>query len=171
MFPHSIQTVYNSSSQLLDATLEDYIVEQVDVDPEFPSGFFDGLAENESTTPRAAPQKVPGISHAHISEFQSNLVWAGITNSSVDELQVQQPVPGLPTVHWVVLDNATLGVKQLIIEFNTEVIVGDAPPQWTSSVIQWVAQNLNKPITHLWVSPLGPNLPNQSLQHYQVTNA
>ncbi|KAK7704189.1 hypothetical protein SLS64_008747 [Diaporthe eres] len=150
MFPHSIQTVYNSSQQFLDATLEDYIIEQVDVDPEFPSDFFDGLAVNESMTPRAAPMKVPGISHARITEFQSNMLWGGITHSDVDELQVQQPVPDLPTVHWLVLDNDTLGVKQLIIEFDTEVIVGDAPPQWTSSVIQWVAQHLKKPITHLW---------------------
>lgn len=153
MFPHSIQTVYNSSRQALDATLEDYAVEEVDLDPDFPSNFFDGLAVNESMTPRAAPMKVPGVSHARITEFYSNMLWGGITHSDVDSLQVQQPVPGLPAVHWLVLDNDTLGVKQLIIEFDTEVIVGDAPPQWTSSVIQWVAQHLKKPITYLWVSP------------------
>lgn len=164
MFPHCIQTVYNSSQQFLDATLEDYIIEQVDVDPEFPSNFFDGLAVNESMTPKAAPMKVPGVSHARITEFQSNMLWGGITHSDVDELQVQQPVPDLPTVHWLVLDNDTLGVKQLIIEFDTEVIVGDAPPQWTSSVIQWVAQNLKKPITHLWVSPQSPKLPSHRFQ-------
>jgi hypothetical protein len=156
MFPHSIQTVYNSSSQLLDATLEDYTIEKVDVNPVFPSGFFDGLAANESMTPKAAPEKVPGISHARITEFQSNMLWGGITHSDVDDLQAQQPVPGLPTVHWLVLDNDTLGVKQLIIEFDTEVIVGDAPPQWTSSVIQWIEQHLKKPITHLWVGSCGP---------------
>lgn len=159
MFPRSIQTVYNSSQQFLDATLEDYIIEQVEVSPEFPSTFFDGLAANESVTPQAAPMKVPGVSHARITEFQSNMLWGGITHSDVDELQVQQPVPDLPTVHWLALDNDTLGVKQLIIEFDNEVIVGDAPPQWTSSVIQWVAQHLKKPITHLWVSANIPKLP------------
>lgn len=164
MFPHSIQTVYNSSQQSLDATLEDYIIEQVDMDPEFPSNFFDGLAVNESMTPRAAPMKVPGVSHARITEFQSNMLWGGITHSDVDDLQVQQPVPDLPTVHWLALDNDTLGVKQLIIEFDTEVIVGDAPPQWTSSVIQWVAQHLEKPITHLWVSPNSPKPPTHRFQ-------
>lgn len=164
MFPHSIQTVYNSSQQFLDATLEDYIIEQVEVDPEFPSDFFDGLAVNESMTPRAAPMKVPGVSHARITEFQSNMLWGGTTHSDVDELQVQQPVPDLPTLHWLVLDNDTLGVKQLIIEFDTEVIVGDAPPQWTSSVIQWVAQHLKKPITHLWVSIYIPKLPTHRFQ-------
>lgn len=159
MFPHSIQTVYNSSQQFLDATLEDYIIEQVEVNPEFPSAFFDGLAANESMTPRAAPMKVPGVSHARITEFQSNMLWGGITHSDFEELQVQQPVPDLPTVHWLALDNDTLGVKQLIIEFDNEVIVGDAPPQWTSNVIQWVAQHLKKPITHLWVSLAIPKLP------------
>lgn len=159
MFPHTIQTVYSSSQQALDATLEDYTIEQVDLAPEFPFNFFDGLAANESMTPKAAPMKVPGISHARITEFESNMLWGGITHSDVEDLQAQQPVPGLPTVHWLALDNDTLGVKQLIIEFETEVIVGDAPPQWTSSVIQWVAQYLNKPITHLWVSLKRPKLP------------
>ncbi|KAG6362617.1 hypothetical protein INS49_007709 [Diaporthe citri] len=135
MFPHSIQTVYNSSKQSLDATLEDYIIEQVDVDPEFPSNFFDGLAVDESTTLGAAPMKVPGASHARITEFQSSMLWGGITHSDAEDLQAEQPVPGLPTVHWLALDNDTLGVKQLIIEFDTEVIVGDAPPRWTTSVI------------------------------------
>lgn len=158
MFPHSVQTVYNSSSQLLDATLEDYTIEKIDVNPEFPSSFFDGLAANESMTPKAAPEKVPGISHARITEFQSNMLWGGITHSDVDDLEAQQPLPELPTVHWLLLDNDTLGVKQLVIEFDNEVIVGDAPPQWTSSVIQWIAQNLKKPITHLWVSPRGSKL-------------
>lgn len=165
MFPHSVQTVYNSLSQLLDATIEDYIIEEIDLNPEFPSDFFDGLAANESTAPKAAPEKVAGISHARITEFQSNMLWGGITHSDVDDLQAQQPVPELPTVHWLVLDNDTLGVKQLIIEFENEVIVGDAPPQWTGSVIQWIAQNLKKPITYLWVSSRSPNLSGNFNQH------
>ncbi|KAH8892699.1 hypothetical protein GQ53DRAFT_860750 [Thozetella sp. PMI_491] len=152
MFPHHVQTIYNSSSQKLDATIEDYIVEEIIVNPDFSSDFFDGLPANESMFPKSAPKRVQGISHARITEFSSNMLWGGITQSSVDDLRAEQPVPGLPTVHWLILDNDTLGVKQLVLEFQNQVIVGDAPPQWTSNVIQWVSENLKKPITHLWPS-------------------
>ena len=158
MFPHHIQTVYNSSTQNLDAVLEDFVIEEITLNPEFPSEFFDGLPDDKSFSPKAAPKKVDGISHARITEFSSNMLWSGITKSTVEGLQVEQPIPELPTVHWVVLDNDTLGVKQFIIEFETELIVGDAPPQWTKSVIQWIAENLKKPVTHVWVSLLMPLL-------------
>jgi hypothetical protein len=152
MFPHQVQQVYNSTSSFLDAPLEDYIIEQVTTNPNFADGFFDGIPENESWFPRAPPKKFDGISHAHIGEFATNGLWGGITNSTVENLEVQQPLPELPKVHWVILDNDTLGVKQLILEFDNEIIVGDAPPQWTSSVITWIQKNLKKPITHVWVS-------------------
>ncbi len=103
-------------------------------------------------SPKSAPERDPRISRARISEFSSNMLWAGITNSTVEGLQVEQPMPKLPTVHWLIVDNATPGVKQLILEFQDQIIVGDAPPQWTSSVIQWIGENLKKPITHIWVS-------------------
>lgn len=150
-FPHHIQTVYNSS-QNLDAPLEDYVVEEVIPNPDFPSGFFNGLPEDQSMPPKVAPKKVEGISHARITEFSSNMLWGGITNATVGGLKVEQPVPGLSSVHWLILDDEFLGVKQFVIEFENEIIVGDAPPQWTSVVIEWIAQNLKKPITHLWVS-------------------
>lgn len=51
-------------------------------------------------------------------------------------LKVEQPVNGLPNVHWIILDDDESGVKQVILEFETELIVCDAPPQWTSKVIE-----------------------------------
>lgn len=150
LFPHQIQTIYNSTSQNLDAALEDFIVEEITINSDFPPNFFSGLPESESMFPKSPPRKVQGIPHWRLTEFTSNMLWAGITNATVEGLKVQQPVAGLPNVHWLILDDATLGVKQMILEFENEVIVCDAPPQWTDVVIKWIKMNLKKPITHLW---------------------
>ncbi|KAF4973911.1 hypothetical protein FZEAL_9137 [Fusarium zealandicum] len=149
-FPHLVQTVYNSTTQKLDATLEDYIIDSVSINPKFSRKYFQGLPEGKGFFPKSAPKKVEGVTHAHITEFSSNMLWSGITNSTVEGIKVKNPVPGMPNVHWLLLDAGKLGVKQLIIEFEDHVIVGDAPPQWTNEVIQWIEKNINKPITHLW---------------------
>ncbi|KAH7166477.1 hypothetical protein EDB81DRAFT_839002 [Dactylonectria macrodidyma] len=149
-FPHQIQSVYNSTSRNLDAVLEDFTIEKTTVNPKFPSGFFDGIPEDESMFPKAAPHKVEGFSHARITEFSSNMLWSGLKNTTAEDLNSTQPIPGLPSVHWLILEGDDVGVKQMIIEFETEVIVCDAAPQHSLSVIQWIADNLNKPITHLW---------------------
>ncbi|KAL6405068.1 hypothetical protein AUP68_11911 [Ilyonectria robusta] len=149
-FPHQIQSIYNSSFQNLNAVLEDYVIEQITLNPDFPSDFFHGISEEESMFPKAAPKKVQGLSHARITEFSSNMLWAGIKNVTVEGLKGEQPISDLPWVHWLILDDDPLGVKQMILEFETEVIVCDAPPQFSDKVIEWIAQNLNKPITHLW---------------------
>ncbi|KAK7403349.1 hypothetical protein QQX98_010870 [Neonectria punicea] len=94
--PHMIQTVYNSTSQKLDATLEDYIIESITLNPKFPHHFFQGLPEKDSFFPKAAPKKVQGIPHARITEFSSNMLWSGITNVTTKDLRVEQPVPGMP---------------------------------------------------------------------------
>ncbi|KPM43977.1 hypothetical protein AK830_g2647 [Neonectria ditissima] len=150
-FPHQVQSVYNASSQNLDAVIEDYIIEQITLNPNFSSTFFDRIAEDESMLPKAAPKMIHGISHAHLTEFSSNMLWSGGSKKpTAKDLKVNQPVPGLPSVHWVILQDETLGVKQMIIEFETEVIVCDAVEQYSDGVIEWVAEHLKKPITHLW---------------------
>ncbi|KAJ4212592.1 hypothetical protein NW759_011629 [Fusarium solani] len=149
-FPHLVQTVYNSTAEKLDATLEDYIIEEITVNPKFSRNFFQGLPEGKGFFPKAAPKKVEGITHARIGEFSLNGLWAGITKSTVDTIKGEKPVPGLPNVHWIILDPDQLGVKQFIIEFEDHLIVGDAPPQHTKEVIKWIKKNINKPITHLW---------------------
>ncbi|KAM6519328.1 hypothetical protein FALCPG4_012971 [Fusarium falciforme] len=149
-FPHLVQTVYNSTAEKLDATLEDYIIEEITVNPKFSRNFFQGLPDGKGFFPKAAPKKVEGITHARIGEFSLNGLWAGITKSTVDTIKGEKPVPGLPNVHWILLDPDQLGVKQFIIEFEDHLIVGDAPPQHTKEVIKWIKKNINKPITHLW---------------------
>lgn len=150
-FPSHIQTIYNTS-QNLDAPIEEFVVQTVTVDPQFPLSFFDGLPANQSDSPKAAPSKLPGLDHWQITEFSSNMLWAG--GYERDFLRVENPVEGMPNVYWLVLDDDSLGVRQLVIEFEDEIIVGDAPPQYSKSVIDWIDKTLKKPITHLWVSPV-----------------
>ncbi|KAJ4304919.1 hypothetical protein N0V90_000447 [Kalmusia sp. IMI 367209] len=146
-FPTHVQTVYNTS-QNLNAPLEEFVIQNVTVNPRFPPSFFDGLPANQSDSPKARPNKVPGLSDWHLTEFSSNMLWAG--GFEEDFLRVENPVPALPKVHWLILDDNSLGVRQLVIEFEKEVIVGDAPPQYSKSVIEWIRRTLKKPITHLW---------------------
>ncbi|KAJ4250975.1 hypothetical protein NW762_011625 [Fusarium torreyae] len=153
-FPHTFQTVYNSTTQKLDATLEEFVVEGITVNPRFPKNYFEGLPEGEGFFPKAAPKKTEGLSHAHILEFSSNMLWSGpgsgISNDSVDNIKHKNIVPGLPNAHWLIVNDEFLGVKQFVIEFEDHVIVGDAPPQWTKQVIEWIGKNIGKPIKYLW---------------------
>ncbi|KNB01488.1 hypothetical protein FOXG_04717 [Fusarium oxysporum f. sp. lycopersici 4287] len=153
-FPHTFQTVYNSTTQKLDATLEEFIVEEITINPKFPKNYFNGLSEGKGFFPKEAPRRTEGLSHAHILEFSSNMLWSGpgsgISNNSVDSIKHKNIVPGLPNAHWLIVNDEFLGVKQFVIEFEDHVIVGDAPPQWTKQVIEWIDKNIGKPIKYLW---------------------
>ncbi|KAM0545993.1 hypothetical protein ACHAPJ_011105 [Fusarium lateritium] len=153
-FPHTFQTVYNSTTQKLDATLEEFVVEEITINPKFPKNYFKGLPEGKGFFPKAAPKKTEGLSHAHILEFSSNMLWSGpgsgISNNSVESIKHKNIVPGLPNAHWLVVNDEFLGVKQFVIEFEDHVSVGDAPPQWTKQVIEWIGKNIGKPIKYLW---------------------
>ncbi|SCO78404.1 uncharacterized protein FRV6_02617 [Fusarium oxysporum] len=153
-FPHTFQTVYNSTTQKLDATLEEFIVEEITINPRFPKNYFNGLSEGKGFFPKEAPKRTEGLSHAHILEFSSNMIWSGpgsgISNNSVDSIKHKNIVPGLPNAHWLIVNDEFLGVKQFVIEFEDHVIVGDAPPQWTKQVIEWIDKNIGKPIKYLW---------------------
>ncbi|CVL12257.1 uncharacterized protein FPRN_07011 [Fusarium proliferatum] len=153
-FPHTFQTVYSSTTQKLDATLEEFMVEEITINPRFPKDYFSGLSEREGFFPKEAPKKTEGLSHAHILELSSNMLWSGpgsgISNNSVDNIKHKNIVPGLPNAHWLIVNDEFLGVKQFVIEFEDHVIVGDAPPQWTKQVIEWIDKKIGKPIKYLW---------------------
>ncbi|KAL9567551.1 hypothetical protein ACKAV7_008315 [Fusarium commune] len=138
----------------LDATLEEFIIEEITIDPKFPKGYFKGLSEGKGFFPKEAPKKTEGLSYAHILEFRSNMLWSGpgsgISNNSIDNIKHKNIIPGLPNAHWLVVDDEFLRVKQFVIEFENHVIVGDAPPQWTKQVIEWIDKNIGKPIKYLW---------------------
>ncbi|EXK25181.1 hypothetical protein FOMG_18157 [Fusarium oxysporum f. sp. melonis 26406] len=149
-FAHTVQTIYNSTTQGLNAVLEDFIIDKVILNPSFPSKFFDGISEDRSLAPKSAPKKIPGISAGLMTEYNSNMLGTALKNATIENLEVETPVSDLPQVHWVIVDDDNdLGVKQMAIEFEHEVIILDAPPQWTKAVMQWVAKNLKKPVTYV----------------------
>lgn len=149
LFPQRFQTIYNTPLES-NAVLEDFLVEDIKINPSFPHTFFEGLSANESDTIRVAPAKIAKVSHAEIGEFNSNMMWSG-GELTAKYMSGSNPVADLPHL-WNLLSNDTnLPYAQLVMEFEDGVIVADAPPHQTRSTIQWVEDNLRKPITHFWV--------------------
>ncbi|KAL6917141.1 hypothetical protein FSST1_008636 [Fusarium sambucinum] len=147
-FPRLVQTIYNSSSQRLSAVLEDFRIEEVTLNPDFPAGYFDGIAEDQSLGPKSPPEKSSLISNGLVTDYSSSMLGSGIAQQPLKIVRAENPVRGLSQVHWLVLnDGDDLGFKLVIIEFDKEVILCDAPPGWSETIKQWVSENLNKPIT------------------------
>ena len=86
-----------------------------------------------------------------MTEYWSNTLWAGEYTSSLDFLNVSHPADDLPGAHHLAFLNNT-NFYQLVLEFEESVIVFEAPPHQSELVIQWVEENIKKPISHLWVS-------------------
>jgi hypothetical protein len=149
-FPQRFQTIYDTPLGS-NAVLEDFLVESIDFNPSFPIDFFQGLPANESDTPKAAPFILPGTSYASIGESFSNMI-SGMDSGDAGNVSASHPIDDV-TQFWNLVFDAS-GYSQLIMEFEDGVIVADAPPIQSLAVIQWVQENLKKPITHLWVSLL-----------------
>jgi hypothetical protein len=138
--------IYNNKS-----ILEDTTISQVIVNPEFPSGFFDGLPQSESSTPKVTPSKLPGYSAAEIGEYYTNTFWSGPYQGTFSNITVTQPAADLPGLYRISFVDAP-GLEQIVLEFEDDVIVMESPPHQTDLVIRWVNETIKKPISHLWVS-------------------
>ncbi len=145
-FPRRIKTMYNH-----DNLLEDFIITDIDVNPPFSPDFFLGLNASLSATPKTAPARAEGYTHAEIGHFSSNLIWGGEYTGTLANLSATNPEPTLPNV-WFLQFKDSPFYAQIVMEFEGGVIVGDAPPHQTQLVIQWINTTLKKPITHIWVS-------------------
>ncbi|RKL42685.1 hypothetical protein BFJ70_g4380 [Fusarium oxysporum] len=145
-FAHTVQTIYNSTNQGVNPVLEDFIIDKVIINPSFPSKFFDGISKDKSLAPKSAAKKIPGISAGLMTEYNSNMLGTALKNANIENLKVETPVSDLPQVHWVIVDDDNdLGVKQMAIEFEHEVIILDAPPQWTKAVMKWLLRTSRSP--------------------------
>ncbi|WJG37331.1 uncharacterized protein FOBCDRAFT_193650 [Fusarium oxysporum Fo47] len=145
-FPHTIQTIYNSSSQRLGVVLEDFVIDKVNATAEFPKDFFDPGSDGQN---RIMQKRTPGVPSGLVTDYSTSLLGSPVKNVSVDALKSIRPVD-LPQLYWLIIDDShDLGFKQLIIEFENEVIVCDAPPFWSEAVMEWIKKTIGKKVTYV----------------------
>ncbi|EXL71047.1 hypothetical protein FOPG_13165 [Fusarium oxysporum f. sp. conglutinans race 2 54008] len=145
-FPHTIQTIYNSSSQRLGVVLEDFVIDKINATAEFPKDFFDPGSDGQN---RIMQKKTPGVPSGLVTDYSTSLLGSPVKNVSVDALKSIRPVD-LLQLYWLIIDDShDLGFKQLIIEFENEVIVCDAPPFWSEAVMEWIKKTIGKKVTYV----------------------
>uniref|UniRef100_A0A0D2Y754 Uncharacterized protein n=1 Tax=Fusarium oxysporum (strain Fo5176) TaxID=660025 RepID=A0A0D2Y754_FUSOF len=145
-FPHTIQTIYNSSSQRLGVVLEDFVIDKINATAEFPKDFFDPGSDGQN---RIMQKKTLGVPSGLVTDYSTSLLGSPVKNVSVDALKSIRPVD-LLQLYWLIIDDShDLGFKQLIIEFENEVIVCDAPPFWSEAVMEWIKKTIGKKVTYV----------------------
>ncbi|KAG9495040.1 hypothetical protein J7337_013271 [Fusarium musae] len=140
-FPHTIQTIYSSSSQRLNVVLEDFVIDKINATAKLGDNFFDLVPHSQKVN---ISEKPPGVPGDLVTDYSTSLLGSPVKNVSVEALKSARPVD-LPQVYWLIIDDShDLGFKQLIVEFETEVIVCDAPPFWSEAVMEWIEKNIGK---------------------------
>ncbi|VTT68412.1 unnamed protein product [Fusarium fujikuroi] len=152
MFPagnqisHTIQTIYSSSSQRLSVVLEDFVIDKINATSKFSNKLFDLVLHGQKAN---ISEKPPGVPSGLVTDCSTSLLGSPVKNVSVDALKSSRPVD-LLQVYWLIIDDShDLGFKQLIIEFETEVIVCVAPPSWSEAVLEWIERNIGKKVTYV----------------------
>ncbi|KAF8542457.1 hypothetical protein BDD12DRAFT_728744 [Trichophaea hybrida] len=124
--------------------LEDFLAEEISVNPEFPGEYFSASAPTGFT---------PGMSYSpsELASYSGNMLPATPYTGTFQNLLVTLPLPGLSTLHHLYFNDAP-GYRQLVLEFPDAIIVVDAPPKQSLLVLQWVKEKLGREVTHVWVS-------------------
>ncbi|EWG51806.1 hypothetical protein FVEG_10687 [Fusarium verticillioides 7600] len=145
-FPHTIQTIYSSSSQRLNVVLEDFVIGKINATAKLGDNFFDLVPHGQKVN---ISEKHPDVPSGLVTDYSTSLLGSPVKNVSVEALKSARLVD-LPQVYWLIIDDGhDLGFKQRIIEFETEVIVCDAPPLWSEAVMEWVEKNIGKKVTYM----------------------
>lgn len=166
MFLQRFQWIYDNPLGS-DAVLKDVLVEHIDINPTFGPSFFAGLAAKDSESPQAAPKANSEISHSDVLEGFTNMVWS---SDQLDLGNLSAIYPLKDVLKLWNLNYENINYAQLVMEFGDDVIVADEPEKQTDAVIEWIQQNIAKPITHVWVSRLMMQLqllPNMLTTPYQ----
>ncbi|KAF5638148.1 hypothetical protein F25303_7785 [Fusarium sp. NRRL 25303] len=130
----------------LRVILEDFVIDRINATANFSDNFFDVVPHGQKVNISEKPSDVPS---GLVTDYSTSLLGSPVKNVSVDALKSSRPVD-LLQVCWLIIDDShDLGFKQLIIEFETEVIVCDAPPFWSESVMEWIKKNIGKKITYV----------------------
>jgi hypothetical protein len=143
MIPRHFKTIYNSNQ-----IMTDWLVDEVQVNPDLPSTWFDGPDET------FAEHNVPIYNDSLMAEIQersTNYIWFGPYNGTVDSIKVEQTWADLPGV-WSLKLPEWYRYRQMVLEFGDFVVVLDSPPQQSHTIIDWVEKFLKKPIKMIVVS-------------------
>ncbi|KAF5642513.1 uncharacterized protein FTJAE_3670 [Fusarium tjaetaba] len=145
-FPHTIQTIYSSASQRLNVVLEDFVIDKINATAKLGDNFFDLVPHGQKVN---ISEKPPGVPSGLVTDYSTSLLGSPVKNVSAEALKSARPVD-LLQVYWLIIDDShDLGFKQLIIEFETEVIVCDAPPFWSEAVMEWIKKNIGKKVAYV----------------------
>jgi hypothetical protein len=144
-----------SPSQRLNVVLEDFVIDKINATAKLSHDFFNLVPHGRRVY---VSEKRTGVPSGLVTDYSTSLLGSPVKNVSVEALKSARPV-GLPQVYWLIIDDShDHGFKQLIIEFETEVIVCDAPPFWSEAVMEWIKKNIGKRITYVAVRVSKPIL-------------
>jgi hypothetical protein len=111
----------------------------------------------------------PDYGFAQLGEWASNGLWTGKYKGKASNVSATHPIPTVPQLwHLRFLDAPSY--NQIIMEFDDALIVGEAPPQQSFQVMQWVKDNLGKNITHIWVRDISVSIRSKSNPRYLTGN-
>lgn len=142
MIPRRFQTVYNSRD-----TLEDFLVESVELNPAFGEDFFE--PDGRFTKPEHGPEKSAEYDHAEVHGFFETGLWSGVFDSEKSYVNVTSPINGFDKVLSAYVDYPDY--VQMLVVYEAGVLITDAPAHRSKIIIEWIRQNLGKEVR--WVVP------------------
>lgn len=145
-FPTRLKSILNNRR-----LLGDYRADEVIVNPLLNSDMFVIPGQQlETHTPTRSTQ----YGFAEISEWSAAHMWYGEWTRTEENYTISKPFADLPGLWYMDPGSTPPAYKQVILEFEDEVVVLDAPPHQSHIVIQWIKDNIGKPITYVWVGHL-----------------
>ena len=151
LLPHRLQTIYNQ-----DSVLEDFVVDSISVNPVFSDDFFDGhLAASDGSFPpltqqQSAPSRSPEYARSEVHELFEAGLWSGPFGEAfgVSDVVVQHPIPGSEQIMTLFIGYPDY--VQVLVEFESGILITDAPPHRSKIVLEWVDLHMHgKRITHV----------------------
>lgn len=142
-FPTRFKSILNQRR-----LLGDYRADEVIVNPSLNSDMFMIQGQRQETN---VPSRNTEYGFAEIAEWSAAHMWYGEWTRTEENYTISKPFADLPGLWHMDPGSTPPAYKQAILEFENEVVVLDAPPHQSHIVIQWINDNIGKPITYIWV--------------------
>lgn len=149
LLPHRFHTVYNS-----EMVLEDFILDAISMNEEFPSDFFDGhQGTDDSSGPplteeESAPSQSSEYPRSEVHEFFESGLWSGPFGFNTSDVVIGYPFPDFKRIMTIYIGYADY--VQILVEHDDGLLITDAPPHRSKIILDWVDVNMHgKRITHV----------------------